>query len=106
MVHVAEGNFPCTVDSCAVLSILFWCERLPALVGAMAWNRHYSGRTIGNRNTGLCECNLHHVTGEVARRMHHALVARRDFAESGIVVHAEVGGHETSPCRSDECGQR
>ena len=64
------------MDGVAVLAPLGLGERPPG-AGAMRGDRHDVGRAVGQPDAGLRERDLHHVLGEVARRVAHVLPRRR-----------------------------
>ena len=75
-----------------VVALLVLGEVLP-LVGR---DRHDVRRAVGEHHAGAGERDLHHVLGEVARRVPHLLVRGRDVAVRGVVVRAEVRGDQAA----------
>ena len=50
--------------------------------------------------------DLHHVLGEIARRMCHVLMRGRDRQSGRVIVSAEVGSGDTSTAGGNKIGKR
>ena len=67
---------------------------------------HDVGRAVREPDAALRQRHLHHVLGEVARRVAHVLPRRGDAAERGVVVGAEVRAPDAPVARGHERAQR
>ena len=85
-----DVQLPGAVDDGAVLLDL---RRRSSSAPRCGGDGHDVRGAVGEPEAGAGVGDLHHVPGEVAGRMVHALVRRGDVAAGGVVVGAEVRGH-------------
>src|SRR5262245_20267872 len=89
-------KFPGSLHHGAVFLDLFlrqWWSTFDKTIGR---HRHDVCCSIRKPDSGASEGNLHHVLGEVARRVEHMLMGRSNVTAGGVVVSTEMCGHTTS----------
>ena len=80
-------------------------RKLLALRRLVRGDRHGGGGAVGEEDAGPRVRHLHHVLGEVAGRMPHALVRRDDVARGRVVVGAEVRREAAAARRGEQLRQ-
>ena len=72
----------------------------------MRRNRHHIRRSVGEHDARIAERDLRHVVREIANRMRHRLIFRRNPRARRVIIRPEMSGDAPSVTRFDERHER